>query len=50
MKIDENVPVMIPMMKVKAISLMTPPPKRRRETAASKVVKLVSNDAREHRG
>ena len=41
MKMDEKVPVRIPMTKTKAKSLMTQAPKTQRETAARRVVILV---------
>ena len=41
---EEKVPVKIPITKTNAKSLMIPAPKTHKETAASKVVKLVSTD------
>ena len=44
MKMDEKVPVIIPITKTKAKSLIIPAPKIHRETAANRVVKLVIID------
>ena len=44
MKIEENVPVIIPITNTKAKSLMIPAPKTQSEMAANKVVKLVIID------
>ena len=44
MKIDEKVPVIIPMTNTKAKSLIIPAPKIQSEIAAKRVVKLVNSD------
>ena len=43
-KIEENVPVRIPITKTNAKSLITPAPKIQSDTAANRVVKLVKID------
>ena len=44
MKMDEKVPVIIPIVKIRAKSLITPAPKKYRIMDAEKVVILVSMD------
>ena len=48
MKIEENVPVIIPITNTKAKSLMIPAPKTQSEMAANKVVKLVISISIKH--